>query len=136
MSRRPLPDLARSELDVLKVLWSEGRLSAREVHDRLADLLGWAYSTTRTTLDRMVKKGLLARRDFHGLYLYAPRISRPQGLAHLVRDFAERVLELDHASVVPLFARSDALTAEEVEELSRLLGEAAESKPDGGGEGR
>jgi BlaI family transcriptional regulator, penicillinase repressor len=133
MSRpRPLPDLARSELDVLKVLWAEERLSAREVHERLAGRLGWATSTTRTILDRMVKKGLLARRDFHGVYLYAARISRPQGLARLVRDFAERVLELDHGSVVPLFARSEALTAEEIDELSRLLDEAG-GDPGGGG---
>ncbi len=134
MPRRPLPDLARTELDVLKVMWSEGRLSAREVHERLADRLGWAYSTTRTVLDRMVKKGYLSRRDFHGVYLYAARISRPQGLARLVRDFAERVLELDHGSVVPLFARSDALTPEEVDELSHLLDDVAGSDPDGGGE--
>lgn len=133
MSRhRPpeLPDLARSELDVLKVLWESGRLSAREVHDRLRQAQGWAYSTTRTVLDRMVKKRLLSRGSFHGVYLYAPGISRPQGLARLVRDFAERVLELDHAAVVPLFADSRALTADEVAELERLLDRAA-----GDGEG-
>jgi len=128
---RPLPDLARSELDALKVLWSAGRLSAREVHDRLAGRLGWAYSTTRTVLDRMVRKGLLERRDFHGVFLYSAKISRPQGLARLVRDFAERVLELDHESVVPLFARSAALTPEEIEELSRLL-DQANADPEGG----
>ncbi len=72
----------------------------------------------------MVRKGLLERRDFHGVFLYSAKISRPQGLARLVRDFAERVLELDHESVVPLFARSAALNPEEVEELSRLLDRA------------
>jgi predicted transcriptional regulator len=135
MPRSPrLPDLSRSELDVMKVLWSapEGRLSAREVHDQLAGPLDWAYSTTRTVLDRMAKKSLLDRQSFHGVLLYAPRISRPLGLARMVRDFAERVLELDHGAVVPLFARSEALTADEVEELARLLDEAHPSNPDPG----
>lgn len=139
MKQDQLPDLARSELDVLKVLWADGRLSAREVHDRLHELHGWAYSTTRTILDRMVKKRLLGRGSFHGVYLYSARISRPQGLARLVRDFAERVLELDYAAVVPLFARSDALSAAEVEELSRLLEEVGgerSGEPDAGEEGR
>lgn len=134
MPRRPrLPDLSRTELDVMKVLWNapEGRLSAREVHDHLAASLDWAYSTTRTVLDRMAKKRLLDRQSFHGVLLYAPRISRPLGLARLVRDFAERVLELDHAAVVPLFARSEALTADEVEELARLLDEPDPGDPDG-----
>lgn len=126
MAGRGLPEVARSELEVLKVLWEEGRLSAREVHDRIAAAQGWAYSTTRTVLDRMAKKGLLGRARFHGMLLYEPRISRPLGLARLVRDFAERVLELDSAAVLPLFARSEALSEEELAELSRLLDEVDE----------
>ena len=94
---------------------------------------GWAYSTTRTVLDRMVKKGLLERGSFHGVYLYQPRISRPLGLARLVRDFAERVLELDSAAVLPLFARSEALSEEEVAELSRLLEAAGADDEEGEG---
>jgi predicted transcriptional regulator len=133
MRGRGLPEVARSELEVLKVLWEEGRLSAREVHERLAAGQGWAYSTTRTVLDRMVKKGLLERGSFHGVYLYQPRISRPLGLARLVRDFAERVLELDSAAVLPLFARSEALSEEEVAELSRLLEAAGADDEEGEG---
>ena len=116
-----LPDLTKSELAVLKVLWSGGEASAREVHEGLAEGVDWAYSTTRTTLDRMAAKGLLSKRSFHGIYLYAPRVSKVAGLAGLVRDLAERVLEVDYAPVVSLFAESKHLTAEEVEELSRLL---------------
>ncbi|MGD8697665.1 MAG: BlaI/MecI/CopY family transcriptional regulator [Gemmatimonadales bacterium] len=116
-----LPELTRSELAVLKVLWSAGEASAREVHEGLPEGVDWAYSTTRTTLDRMATKGLLAKRSFHGIYLYAARISKVAGLAGLVRDLAERVLEVDYAPVVSLFAESRHLTPEEVEELSRLL---------------
>ncbi len=119
------PDLSRSELAVLKVLWREGELSAREIHEGLADALEWAYSTTRTTVDRMAAKGLLAKRSFHGIYLYEARISRPAGLAGVVRDLAERVLETDYAPVVSLFAEANDLSAEEVDELERLLEEGS-----------
>ena len=72
----PLPQLTPAEMEVMEVLWEEGRLSAREVHDRVADRTGWAYSTTRTTVERMVRKGLLHKAPFHGLHLYEPGISR------------------------------------------------------------
>lgn len=126
----PLPELSATELDVMKILWREGRQSARELHDRLAPERSWAYSTTRTTLERMVEKGLLDKAPFHGINLYAPRLGRPAGLARLVRDFAERVLEMDAAPVVSLFSRSEALSEEEVRELERLLdvGEAGEAE--------
>lgn len=118
-------ELTKSELAVLKVLWREGELSAREVHEGLPDALGWAYSTTRTTVDRMAAKGLLAKRSFHGIYLYRARISRPAGLASVVRDLAERVLETDYAPVVSLFAEANDLSPEEVDELERLLEEGS-----------
>lgn len=116
-----LPQLTPAELDVMKVLWDAGRQSAREVHERLAERSGWAYSTTRTTMERLVKKGVLGKKAFHGLHLYEPRISRAAGLARMVRDFARQVLETSPVPVVSLFAESGTLTAEEIAELESLL---------------
>ncbi len=116
-----LPELSKSELDIMKVLWKEGQLSTREVHDKLSPKYNWAYSTTKTVMDRMVAKKLLSRENFHGVFLYKPLISKPQGLAHLVRNFADQVLEMDYGSVVSLFARSKTLTSEEIDVLARIL---------------
>ncbi len=124
VSKKPLPELTKAELDVMRVMWREGRLSAREVHELLSEETDWAYSTTRTVMDRMVEKGVLAKRPFHAINLFEPRITKAMGLARLVRDFAARVLQVDPASVVPLFAQGDALTAEELDEMSRILEDA------------
>jgi BlaI family penicillinase repressor len=123
-----LPQLAPAELDVMKVVWREGRLSARELHERLTDHTGWAYSTTRTVLERMVVKGLLARDALHGLHVYAAAVTRPAGLASLVREFAEQVLELRHVPVAALFSESEALSPAELAELRALLDERPPAK--------
>lgn len=120
-TKRTLPALTGPELDVMKALWRAGDLGAREVHDRVGPRHDWAYSTTRTTLERLVKKDLVAKRDFHGLFVYSPAISKPRGLAGMVREFAERVLETDYAPVVSLFAESEALTPDEIAELESIL---------------
>ena len=121
MSRKTLPQLAPAELDVMKLLWSAGRLSAREIHDRLAPKTGWAYSTTRTTVERMVKKGHVAKRDSHGLHVYEAVISRAEGMAPLVREFARNVLGLSQVPVAALFRESEALTPAEIDELRAIL---------------
>ncbi|MCJ7754941.1 MAG: BlaI/MecI/CopY family transcriptional regulator [Thermoanaerobaculales bacterium] len=128
--RKELPELSRAELDLIRILWSDGQLSARQVHERLTDDYDWAYSTTRTMLDRMVAKGHLTREGFHGVNLFTPVISRPLGLARLVQDFAERVLEMDPSTVVSLFASGSRLSPAELEELARLI-EVGDA--DGGG---
>ena len=116
-----LPELSKSEYDILRILWKTGRQTVREVHDELLPTSGWAYTTTKTMMDRMVKKGLLARKEFHGIYLYEPKITRPVGLARLVQFFADRVLETDTQSVVAMFAQTGAITPEEIEELEKIL---------------
>jgi predicted transcriptional regulator len=118
-----LPQLNSTELEVMKILWDADGLSAREVHERIGDHMGWAYSTTRTTIERMVRKGLVKKSVFHGLHLYTAAVSRASGLARMVRDFARQVVETSHAPVVSLFAESGRLDEEEIDELSRLLDE-------------
>lgn len=116
-----IPDLSRAEFDILRIMWKSGRLSIREVHDSLQETYNWAYSTTKTMMDRMVKKGLLTREEFHRVFLYKPLISRPQGMAKWVEFVADRVLEMDQGTVVSLFARNKVLTKEEIDELTKLL---------------
>ena len=122
-SKEPLPDLTKTEFDILRILWKSGRLSVRELHDQMIENYPWAYSTTKTMMDRMVKKELLKREQFHGIFLYKPLISRPKGFARLINFFSDRVLELDYGAVVSLFSRSKALTPDEIEELSQILKE-------------
>jgi BlaI family penicillinase repressor len=127
-SKHDLPDLSKAEYDILRILWKSGRLSVREMHEQIQQTNKWAYTTTKTMLDRMAQKGLLERENFHGIFLYKPAITRPAGLAKLVQFFADRVLETDAMNVVSMFARSKALTPEEIKELEQLLKDAEESR--------
>ena len=127
--QKDLPQLTPAELEVMKVLWESDGLSAREVHQRIGESMGWAYSTTRTTIERMVRKDLVKKGVFHGLHLYTASVSRASGLARMVRDFARQVLETSHVPVVSLFADSGSLSAEEIDELSRLL-DTADARED------
>ena len=68
----------------------------------------------------MVKKELLVREEFHGVFLYHPLVSRPAGLAKMVQFFADRVLETDASTVVSMFA-GGTLSDEEIQELQDLL---------------
>ena len=105
MIKANLPELSKAELDLMRISWEKQQQSAREIHDQLDECYSWTYSTTRTMLERMVTKGYLNRQSFHGIILYQAEITKPVGLARLVREFASRVLQGDHNSVVALFAQ-------------------------------
>jgi predicted transcriptional regulator len=64
------------EYAVLAALWSLGRATAREVHARVAEPGGLAYTTTATVLDRLHAKGLVAREKVDRAFQYRPRVAR------------------------------------------------------------
>ncbi len=114
-------EITESELPIMKILWEKGELSVREVHDQLLSSKDWAYSTTKTTMDRMAKKGLLDRKNQHNVFLYYPLISKAQGLVKWVRFFADGFLSRSPQEVVAMFTESGTLTRDEAHELHSLL---------------
>ena len=121
---------SQSELAVLKHLWRAGAQSAREVQTALEPATGWSYSTTRTLLARMTEKGLVAKRDVHGLSVFEAQVEKVSLMGRLIRDFAANVLDLDGPLPASAFANSDLFTDEEAAALTRLLEDTAECGED------
>ena len=118
-----IPSLSNAEYNIMRVLWKYGEKSVREIYEHLLDTQGWAITTIRTMMDRMTAKRLLKKVNSHGVFVFGPLISRPAGLANIVRFFAQKVLETDTGTVVSMFSDKKGLSAEEVEELKRILDE-------------
>jgi predicted transcriptional regulator len=87
--KKPAP-LGHLEECVMEILWSGGESNVRVVAEKLARPL--AYTTVMTTLDRLYKKGLLARRKEERAFLYAPRLSRLEWERKLVAGFSGELL--------------------------------------------
>ena len=117
----PPPDISEAEHSILRALWDHGQASVREVHDAIQGETGWAYTTTKTMMDRMAAKGLLERHSLHGVFVYRPLVSRAAGLARFVRYFADRVVERDLSTVLGLFKGSEALSDADLAELKALV---------------
>ncbi len=116
-----LPELSKRELDIIKILWKLQKGSVREVHNELIRDINIAYPTTKTVLDRMVEKNYLKRESVHGIFVYSSLLTKSSGIAKLVQNFMENVLEIDTGSVAALFANSKMLTDDELKELQNLI---------------
>lgn len=119
-------DVSKAELAVLTVLWKKQPLSVREVHDLLDT--NWAYTTTKTVMDRMAKKDLLKRETAHGVNIYTPLVSRAEGMVQWVKFFADQVLGVGYDEVLNLFDRRQQYSRKELDELAELLKEADNPK--------
>lgn len=118
-----LPSPSEAELDVLKAFWRDGDLSAREVQDRIGAELGWTGSTTRTVLERMRAKGLLSRRDVHGMAVYSTLQPKVAVISGLMRRLGA-MLEIDGALPAAAFSGSQLLDADDIAALDAALNAA------------
>jgi predicted transcriptional regulator len=111
---------SETELDLLKLLWRRGAMSARELHDLAGPELGWTVSTTRTVLERMKGKGLIERRAVHGLAVYDAAKTKVSVIGAVIRRVRD-LLGVDSLAPASAFAGSEILTPEEAAELEALL---------------
>lgn len=114
---------SKSELTILKALWTEAPLSAREIQEIIGPELDWSFSTTRTTLSRMADKSLLRLDTKHGVRVYSPVESKARTLSAVMREFFDTVLEIKGPLPTAAFHDSKMFTEAEWLELDRLLNE-------------
>lgn len=119
----PFPIPSVSELTLLKALWKQQPLSAREIHEAAADELAWSFSSTRKTLDRMLEKQMVALQTVHGINVYSARLEKVGTLAAFAHDFGRRVMELDAPLPVTMFTGSKLVDQGELAQLEQMLNE-------------
>ncbi|OEZ60736.1 MULTISPECIES: BlaI/MecI/CopY family transcriptional regulator [unclassified Duganella] len=115
----PIPSV--SELTLLKALWKQQPLSARELHDAVAEELGWSFSSTRKTLERMLDKQMLAQQAAHGVNVYVARLEKVGTLAAFAHDFGSRVMEMAAPLPVTMFTGSKLVDSDELAQLEQML---------------
>lgn len=118
-----------SEWYVLDCLWQQSPQTAMELVEALSRRVGWAKSTTLTTLRRMEAKGLLAGETVGRSRRYTPLVDRETATVRETNGFLDRVYRGSVGQMVSTMARRQGLTEEDLAELRAILAQA-----EGGGQ--
>src|SRR2546425_13076849 len=114
-------ELGDLEAAVLGSVLRQGKASARQVAKDLEPSRGLAYSTISTTLDRLDKKGMLAREEAFGRggsrYIYVVH-SDEKGKGKGVKGFVDRLMTALGPTVISTV--SDYVAGISTDDLKRL----------------
>jgi len=110
------------ELQILKVLWRQSPLLARDVQAALGEAgRELAKTSVITTLNTMVGKKYLKRKKLGNMYLFTPCISEDQVGNRVLVDVVDRVFDGSASTVMmKLFDVKD-LDTDELRELRSLI---------------
>jgi predicted transcriptional regulator len=115
MKKRPTD----AELAILRVLWTRGPSTVREVADAMRHQ--GAYTTVLKTLQIMTEKGLVRRDEAERTHIYEASASETSTQKQLVTDLMHRVFEGSAAKLVLQALRAGKASPDELAEIRRLL---------------
>lgn len=118
----PPPKVTDLELTILQQIW-EAR-DARSVSQILAS---WphakrpGYTTVLKTLQKMEAKGIVGHREEGKRYAYFSRVDREEVLERRLKTIVDRLFGGNRVSFAHYFIESSDLSADELQELKRLV---------------
>ena len=121
MAKQPVNELTEAEWAIIQMVWEHEPVPAPTVQELLEAQRGWSYSTVKTLMDRMVKKGLLTTERIRNLMLYTSAITRQEAQSKEILKTLKRAFEGALTPMMQFWLDSDHITHSELDELEAMI---------------
>ena len=110
-----------SELAILQLLWDNGPLTVRQVHDTVAEEREVGYTTTLKTMQVMFERGFLTREPQGRGHLYAAAIAKEDTQDKLLDNFLDRAFGGSVKGLVMRALGNRKTSRKDIKELKALI---------------
>ncbi len=121
-------ELTEAEWIIIKVVWENEPCAAGTVQEALANSKDWAYSTVKTTMDRMANKGFLKIRKIRNLQLFSSAISEIDAKRGEFRKMLKRAFDGALTPMMQFLIEHEGLSKAESAQLRKLANKANKRK--------
>ncbi len=112
-----------SEIEILQILWQEGQLTVRAIHEQIAQRREVVYTTTLKQLQRMVDKGFVQQHKTGKSHEYSAILPEQQTKGSLVQRLVNTAFKGSTADLL-LHALGDGQASDdELDALEKWLEE-------------
>lgn len=119
---RPAPEKPTDvELQILNVLWDDGRCTVRQIHDSVGLERKTNYSTTVKMLVVMLEKGLVERDDSVRPQIYRAAITRAGAQKKMLKSLIQKAYEGSAKSLVMQALSSQKASKADLAEIRQLI---------------
>ena len=113
--------LTDQELEIMKVVWSLGTATVREVYEELLKNRKLAYTTVQTMMGVLEHKGRLKKETADRAYVYRPAQSQKEVVGSMVGDFVKRVFNGSAKPLLVHLVESKRISQAHLDEINELL---------------
>ena len=112
------------ELAILRVLWTQGPATVRDVHTELSKDRDMGYTTVLKLMQIMVEKGLVARDERARSHTYRPLQGEAETQRCLLKELLHKAFAGSRRALVLQALEAEPASADELEDIRQLLDQA------------
>lgn len=120
------PKPTESELEILRVLWTKGPSTVKEVWEELGQTPG--YNGVLKLMQMMHEKDLVARDASRRSHVYSAEHNREQTTRRLLRDLKTKVFQGSASKLVLSALTENPVSSEELQEIRELIDQLEKEK--------
>jgi len=118
---KPAVELTQAEWEIMKVVWEKEPCAAGTVQETMAKKRDRAYSTVKTTMDRMTEKGFLQIEKIRNLQLFRSCISDVDAKRGEFRKMLKRAFDGALTPMMQFLIEHEGLSKTESAQLRKLV---------------
>ena len=111
------PKIFESEYRVCLILWAQEPVSTTRLVELCREKLGWKRTTTYTVIKRLCERGVVKNEDG----VVSSLISKEEAQVSELDELMEKKFQGSLPAFLAAFARRQALSEDEVEEIRRII---------------
>jgi BlaI family penicillinase repressor len=113
--------LSQPQIELMKVLWKQDRLSVSQVHEQLNQLKPLALTTVATMLKRLQEKGIVSHEKAGRQYLYTAQVSEQQVRSSMLGNLLNHLFDGEPEALVHHLVDQEQVSAEDLQKIRDLL---------------
>jgi len=121
-------ELTEAEWIIMRIVWENEPCAAGTVQEALANSKALAYSTVKTTMDRMANKGFLKIQKIRNLQLFSSVISEVDAKRGEFHKMLRRTFDGALISMVQFLIEHEDLSRTESAQLRKLVSKTNKKK--------
>lgn len=126
--------LTQAEWKIMRIVWRHKSCSARDVYQEAGELYGWAVSTVKTLLHRLVEKGHLKASKVGNSFVYRPVQPALTSLVLAADNLLENALAGMAGPLLMHLVKKSDLSPDDIAQLRSLLDSHDAAKETGDGQ--
>lgn len=110
-----------AEWEVMRVVWTNNKVTSREISQVLERKREWKPATTKTFIGRLVKKGMLNTEKDGNRYLYTASVNEDESIKSATSELFDHICNKEVGKTIAELISEATLSHKDIELLEEVL---------------